>query len=60
MQEITDSELKQAISPTISALTLLFLPTHDSEESGEGGHDDQRDCDGHGTDRSRPGGVNWR
>lgn len=43
-----------------SAVTLLFLAAHDCEESGEGRHDDQRDCDGHGTDRPRPGGENCR
>lgn len=43
----------------ISALTLLLLATHDGEESGEGRYNDQRDRNGHGADRPRPGGVNW-
>lgn len=44
----------------VSAFTLLFLTTHHSKESSEGRHDDQRHCDGHGTDRPRPGGVDYR
>lgn len=42
-----------------SAFTLLLLATHDGEEGGEGRYNDQRDGDGHGADRTRPGGVDW-
>lgn len=38
--------------------TLLFLTAHDGEERGESGHDDQRNGDGHGTDRSGPRRIN--
>lgn len=41
-------------------LTLLLLATHDCEEGCKCWHDNQRHRDGHGTDRSRPGGVDWR
>lgn len=44
----------------VGAFTLLFLSAHHCEEGGEGRHDDQRHCDGHGTNRPRPGGVDCR
>lgn len=46
-------------SSAIRVFTLLLLATHDSEESGKGWYNDQRDGNGHGTDGSRPGGLDW-
>lgn len=53
------TDATQHVHAQISAFTLLLLATHDGEEGGEGRQNDQRDCNGHGADRPRPGGVDW-